>query len=48
MVWLKRNLFLVLFIVGTLAMTGLAVFFLLNRIAADKKVSAELQTASLQ
>lgn len=46
MVWLKRNLFLVLFIAGTLAMTGLAVFFLLNRIAADKKVSGELQTAS--
>jgi len=46
MVWLKRNLFLVLFIVGTLAMTGLAVFFLMNRIAAEKKVSGELQTAS--
>lgn len=46
MVWLKRNLFLILFVVGTLAMTGLAVFFLLNRIQADKAATDELKKAS--
>lgn len=48
MVWLKRNLFLVLFIVGTLAMTGLAVFYLINRKAAEKKADAELIKASAE
>ncbi len=46
MVWIKRNLLLILFILGTLAMTGLAVFSLLNRIAADKKATEDLKKAS--
>jgi hypothetical protein len=46
MVWIKRNLFLVLFIAGTLAMTGLAVFFLINRKAAEEKIATELKKAS--
>ena len=48
MVWIKRNLFLVLFIVGALAMTGLAVFYLINRIAADKKATADLGAATTE
>lgn len=48
MVWLKRNLFMVLFIIGTLAMTGLAVFYLINRKAADQKATADLAKASTE
>lgn len=48
MVWLKRNLFMVLFIVGTLAMTGLAVFYLIKRKAADKKATTDLAAASAE